>query len=349
MEWYVDLYNGSTQKLWAITTDPLAQKNTKLVVKALTGNAPSLIELYQNGVGYLSGNWNVAGSLALSSSLGVNTDYKGNALTVLGNTSLGAAISSITLGAAAEDTFTLGLTLDDSLPNPASTMLIMTRYTGSTGNANTSPNIKALRSRGTSTAAEGVSAGDGLLAIRGFGMLDGGVKPTQNAPAVMQMFAAEKFTPSAQGSYITFRTQLTGSSSGATERMRIDHTGNVGIGTTNPAEVLTVNGNVSASGIITTIGSNVPVTVINSAVTRIFSNADSNKVFHFDTSSAFLSAQFPATLSDGFNAAIMNTGTKYLYLSAEVPYRATGNTIVDRYAGAYVYKSNSQVFAVGSV
>jgi len=49
------------------------------------------------------------------------------------------------------------------------------------------------------------------------------------------------------GSYVTIGTANNGSSNG-TERLRIDSSGNVGIGTTNPPEKLFVNGNIFAYG-----------------------------------------------------------------------------------------------------
>jgi hypothetical protein len=231
-----------------------------------------------------------SGGMFVAGRLGVGTDFNANGLTVLGNTSLGAAISSIALGDAAVDTFTLGLTLDDNSPNPAKTMLVMSRYTGNAGDVQRSPNIKALRSRGASTAAIGVSAGDALMSIRAWGMLDGGINPTQNSPVAIQMWAAEKYTSTAQGSYITFRTQITGSSLGSVERMRIDHTGNVGIGTTTPAQALTVNGNISASNRIYDVVASKPSTVSPSA------SAVVNMVYLSEATYTGLAVKDPSTI-----------------------------------------------------
>jgi hypothetical protein len=57
----------------------------------------------------------------------------------------------------------------------------------------------------------------------------------------------------ANGAYdIIFANRLNSSStSSMTERMRITHSGNVGIGTASPSEKLTVSGNISATGSIT--------------------------------------------------------------------------------------------------
>jgi len=292
------------------------------------------------------GTQNPTQKLSVNGTISSNNIICGNSLTVLGNTSLGAAITSITLGDAAEDTFTLGLTLDDISPNPANTMLVMARYTGGAGDAQRSPNIKALRSRGTSTSAVGVSAGDALMSIRAFGMLDGGIKPTQNSPVAIQMWAAEKYTSTAQGSYITFRTQTSGSSLGSVERMRIDHTGNVGIGTTNPLATLTVNGSISANDITVTNNLSTSVHITDLTSSKTFLSSDTCRVFHFDTTTQPLFAIFPSSLPDGFNVALMNTGTNILRLSA-AQLNSVGVTIGVRYGGAFVYKDNNQLFAVG--
>jgi hypothetical protein len=115
------------------------------------------------------------------------------------------------------------------------------------------------------------------------------------------------------------------------------------------SNALTVVGTLSVAGPIEAQSSVIPVSVTNLATDRTFSSIDSNKIFHFDTTSNSLTAIFPSTLSEGFNAAIMNTGTNTLYISAGLAYKALGNKLVEQYAGAYVYKSGSHLFAVGGL
>jgi hypothetical protein len=184
------------------------------------------------------------------------------------------------------------------------------------------------------------------MSIRAFGMLDGGIKPTQNSPVAIQMWAAEKYTSTAQGSYITFRTQTSGSSLGSVERMRIDHTGNVGIGTTNPLATLTVNGSINSNDITVTNNLSTSVHITDLTTSKTFLSSDTCRVFHFDTTTSPLSAIFPSSLPDGFNVALMNTGTNILRLSAS-QLNSVGVTIAVRYGGAFVYKDNNQLFAVG--
>lgn len=92
--------------------------------------------------------------------------------------------------------------------------------------------------------------------------------------------------------------------------------------------------------------SNIPVTIVNVSINRTFTDNDTNKVFHFDTTSGSLIATFPSNLTDGFNVALMNVGTNSLQISA-TNLNSTGTTIIDQFGGAYVYEQSGNVYAVG--
>ena len=74
-------------------------------------------------------------------------------------------------------------------------------------------------------------AGDALGSIvaRGYGTT--GFSPSSRA--AIQYYAAENWTDTAQGEYLVFKTTPTGTTSTA-EVVRIDPSGNVGIGTRAP-------------------------------------------------------------------------------------------------------------------
>ena len=93
----------------------------------------------------------------------------------------------------------------------------------------------------------------------------------------------------------------------------------------------------------------IPVTVTNLSSGKVFVDADTNKIFHFNTSSSALTASFPSALLEGFNVAIMNTGTNYLYISSNTQLNAVSNKLIGIYTGAYVYKSGLNIFAVGGL
>ena len=138
-----------------------------------------------------------------------------------------------------------------------------------------------------------------------------------------------------------------------TEHMRIDtQNSRVGIGTQSPGARLTVQGAISSNNLITaqniTVVDNLSTSVHITDLTtsKTFLNTDTCRIFHFDTTSQPLCAVFPPNLPDGFNIAVMNTGTNNLVLSAAQLY-SIGTTISTRYGGAFIYKDNNQLFAVG--
>lgn len=92
------------------------------------------------------------------------------------------------------------------------------------------------RARGTIASPSAVQQGDVLLSIQGRGYNGSSYDYTT---AHIEVVAAEDFTSTAQGSYIRFHTVPTGSTSG-TERMRINSSGYVGIGTDSPQQKLHV-------------------------------------------------------------------------------------------------------------
>jgi trimeric autotransporter adhesin len=97
--------------------------------------------------------------------------------------------------------------------------------------------------RGTPFAPSAVQTDDilGGLAVRGYGT------STFSAGRGQVMFkAAENWTDEANGTYLQLTTTPLGSGNWA-ERMRIDPAGNVGIGTTTPAQKLSVAGTIEST------------------------------------------------------------------------------------------------------
>jgi hypothetical protein len=108
--------------------------------------------------------------------------------------------------------------------------------------------------RSLNSAALGTTSGGGLLAatpaiptaadqrlgVVGFGGIYYGA--TYRYPSQISSFSSEAWSSSNAGSYLTFSTSTSGTVS-AIERMRIDNTGNVGIGTTTPVNTLHVYDN----------------------------------------------------------------------------------------------------------
>lgn len=100
------------------------------------------------------------------------------------------------------------------------------------------PNITGQRSNGTSAAPTALPNGAWMMSIYGRGYNGSGY--STNASSAITFGAAQDFTPTANGSNIQFYTTPLNTTS-TFERMRINHNGNVGIGTNSPATTLDVN------------------------------------------------------------------------------------------------------------
>ncbi len=103
-----------------------------------------------------------------------------------------------------------------------------------------SPLFVGYRSRGTKAAPTGLLSGDQITAVSPVGYDGAGNWQTG---AHIRFNTTENWSSSAIGSAISFRTPSNGTTS-VPERMRIDHNGNVGIGTSAPAANLHITGNV---------------------------------------------------------------------------------------------------------
>ncbi len=117
-------------------------------------------------------------------------------------------------------------------------------------NATNVPQIYGRAARGTEASPTAVQTGDRLVSFRAYGY-DGTdwSSLSMGATSAIEMDAAETFTGSARGSYMKFETTPIGSVT-RSERMRIDPSGNVGIGTIVPSSILNIAG---AGGTVLTI------------------------------------------------------------------------------------------------
>lgn len=106
------------------------------------------------------------------------------------------------------------------------------------------PLFVAYRARGTKASPLALLSGDLITAVSPVGY-DGS---TWQTGAHVRFSSTENWNGSAIGSAITFRT-VTNGTNATLDRMRIDHNGNVGIGTIAPAYLLDVNGTANATSI----------------------------------------------------------------------------------------------------
>ena len=148
-------------------------------------------------------------------------------------------------------------------------------------------------------------------------------------------------------------TVFTGGTTTANERLRITNTGNVGIGTTNPAQPLSVVGNISSSNIVYATNGN--STNWNSAYTDTQAATNSytaNTIVKRDANGGFSAGAITANLS-GTATKVSNpltfsnnglgnaSGTAY---DGSTPYTISYNTI-----GAAPLSGSSNVTIVGTV
>src|SRR5581483_1659804 len=97
--------------------------------------------------------------------------------------------------------------------------------------SSSSPSIFGRRANGTIAAPSAVQSGNVLASFGGRAY--GATGFSNGATGRMDVIAAENWTNAAIGTAITFSTTMNGTTSSST-RMRIDHNGNVGIGTNTP-------------------------------------------------------------------------------------------------------------------
>ena len=112
-------------------------------------------------------------------------------------------------------------------------------------------NFIGRRARGSFAAPSALLANDNIMAMQGRGF--GATAFSPGSRAYMKFFAAENWSDTAQGTYISLATTLKGTaptSTPAPERMRITDAGFVGIGTTAPAAMLEVNGTAQFDGAV---------------------------------------------------------------------------------------------------
>jgi len=115
-------------------------------------------------------------------------------------------------------------------------------------NSQDGTNFRNYRARGTIASPLNVFTTDRLASFFAGGY---GISTWSNPNGGIAIYAAENFTDTSCGTFVTIGTSLTGTNpgGGGSERLRVTHDGKVGIGTTAPNELLTVAGNINAQNL----------------------------------------------------------------------------------------------------
>jgi hypothetical protein len=108
-------------------------------------------------------------------------------------------------------------------------------------NLGDSPNFNFLSARGTVSAPTATQSGDNLGQFAANGYNGSGFPASSKVKVTF--VATDNWTASSNGTAISFQTTAnTDTTATRTERMRIDNTGNIGIGTTAPSHTLSFGG-----------------------------------------------------------------------------------------------------------
>ena len=170
------------------------------------------------------------------------------------------------------------------------------------GEAGASPAFVGRAANGTSSAPTALTAGSNLLTLSGRGYT--GTQFTSGTRGYINIAASETWTDSANGTYIGFQTTPTGSIAPA-EAMRILGNGNVGIGTSNPLQLLSVgssskfivdtSGNVATSGtgsftggITTSYGTSAPTLTTNGQIAVSYEGSAARIRFYANGTSYYI-------------------------------------------------------------
>ncbi|MDQ3014706.1 MAG: hypothetical protein M3Q73_02495, partial [bacterium] len=276
--------NGVTGNVGIGTTSPYAKLSVvgEIVGAYFTGTTTAT-STFGGGINLATGCYAIAGT-CLSAGGGSGTVNSGTQGQIAFYDAVGTAVSG---------TSTINISTASKIGFNTSSLLSNVDYQFQ-GRGATYPQLSLIRNDSSTTADE-------ALGTIMFGSVDSNVA----AAAGMSSYASEGFTGTINGAYLTFSTTPNGSAAIA-ERMRITDQGYIGIGTTSPTAMLTVNGDIAAAN-LTATGTVTASTFTTGSASLTSSTLSANIIRAFGTSNTSL--QLNGRAFTGFGTMISMIGS----------------------------------------
>jgi hypothetical protein len=221
---------------YALNAASTATNNTAIGTLALTiaTGSNNTVLGYQGGDSITSGSGNILIGYDVDTPTPTTSNYLNLGNTIYGdilngNVGIGTTSPQYNLHVSAADTQAAILVQNESSTGFQSPNVYVSNYDGTGFGGH--PKFLGVNRRGSSAAPVAIQTGDVLLAVEALGGSDA-IYNTQTGAGV-QFVATENFSASTAGTATVFYNAPNGSNA-STETLRIDHNGNVGIGTSTP-------------------------------------------------------------------------------------------------------------------
>jgi hypothetical protein len=230
-----------------IATTGTIGSEVAMIAGSATDGAGGRVSISAGSAGTTSAANNNGGDVIINSGTATGTGTPGYLLlnnNVAGNTGIGISVPLTTLHVYSSQPSTISAPDRAGLIVDGEGTSYGARIAARAFSATEGAIFGGYRALGPKSGLVGVSSGKGLVSLMGYGYDGSGWSANSSSPGIT-LETSEIWSGTAKGSRIVFGT-TTNTTAVSTERVRIDHNGNVGIGTPNPTALLEVNGTLTA-------------------------------------------------------------------------------------------------------